>query len=141
MKKKPNLSNLLTIRDMAEMSGFSNCQFSGYIARNKIKPIYKEKNYGHFGIRYFSKKQFNEIVAVLISCTNEQRPRADLPELLPVSEDRYIKAGQAAEICGISKRSLFRYLSDGCFVKPFLLGNGAYRWSLNELHNWIRTQR
>lgn len=139
--KKIALSDLLTIRDMAEMSGFAGYQFTGYIATRKIKPAHKDFSKYHYGVGYFTQKQYTEIVAVLRTRVQEEKPIVPPAALLPTSEDRYIKVGQVAEICGISKRAVFRYLAKGYFVKPFILGDGAYRWSLNDIHNWVKTQR
>jgi excisionase family DNA binding protein len=66
------------------------------------------------------------------SSTPTAQPSGVLPELLTV--------GQAAELCGLGQRTLWRYAHSGRMPAPIKLGNGrqgAVRFRRAEVVAWI----
>ena len=54
--------------------------------------------------------------------------------------DRMLRRPEVEAITGLSRASLYRYLAEGRFVRPYRVGKAAVRWRYSEVMNWINAR-
>ena len=53
-------------------------------------------------------------------------------------EDRLIKIGEVCQLIGSSKSTIYRLMGQGRFPQRVVSNDGAARWRLREVMDWIR---
>jgi len=53
------------------------------------------------------------------------------------AQDRLVEKEEAAELLGVTTRTLFKMMSAGEFVEPVDLGMRSLRWRLSDIEKWI----
>ena len=56
------------------------------------------------------------------------------------STDRLIPVREAAQLCGISRATIYRWVAENRFPSPVRIGGRAVRWRINEVTDWIASR-
>ena len=63
-----------------------------------------------------------------------------------LSDDKFLKVGELAEKLGVSQTTIYRWVEDGHFPRPMVLGpeteskNSSIRWSWSEVETWLENR-
>lgn len=55
--------------------------------------------------------------------------------------DRLLRRPEVEAMTGLSRASLYRYLAEGRFVRPYRVGKAAVRWRYSDVLQWIDSKR
>ncbi len=57
-----------------------------------------------------------------------------------VAPSKYIRLGQVLDLTGVSKTTVWRWVREGRFPKPFKLGLNCSAWRLDEVEQWLSSR-
>jgi prophage regulatory protein len=61
------------------------------------------------------------------------------------SDERYLKVGDVVSWLGVARSTIYRWVDEGHFPKPIVLGpekdrNSTMRWSQTEIEKWLESR-
>lgn len=51
--------------------------------------------------------------------------------------ERYLRRTEVEALTGLSRASIYRYMSEGRFIRPYRIGKSAVRWRYSEIQAWL----
>jgi len=60
-------------------------------------------------------------------------------QLNPFASERLIDIKEVADITGLKRATIYKWIKESKFPKPLKLGEKASRWKLSSIMDWIGT--
>ena len=57
------------------------------------------------------------------------------------SDDRLLKVLELTEFLGVAHSTLYKWVEEGTFPKPYKMGKKSVRWRLSEVEQWLEENR